>query len=131
MCQLIKQYYDDRREALKKRDRDREKHPFWYRGNEIVGMMLYVDNFAGNLKGVIKRLDYFTESGINYIHLMPLLESPEEHSDGGYAVAVFRKVQPALGTIDDLRQLTTLCHKRGISCCLDFVMNHHTSDENA
>ena len=129
LCKLIKQYYTERDEALKKRDREREQDPFWYRGNDIVGMMLYVDNFAGNLNGVIKHIDYFTECGVNYIHLMPLLDSPEENSDGGYAVSDFRKVQPKLGTMDDLRMLTALCHQRGIDCCLDFVMNH-TSDEH-
>ena len=129
LLSLIRKFYNNRSTSLKRLDREREKTPDWYRGNDIVGMMLYVDNFAGNLKGVIEKLDYFTESGVNYVHLMPLLESPKEHSDGGYAVSDFRKVQPELGTMDDLRELTELCHKRGISCCLDFVMNH-TSDEH-
>ena len=126
---LIDEYYENRSESLKELDREREQNPDWYRGNDIVGMMLYVDNFADNLQGVIKKLDYFTESGVNYVHLMPLLQSPKEHSDGGYAVSDFRRVQPELGTMDDLRELTDKCHKRGISCCLDFVMNH-TSDEH-
>ena len=130
LCSLIKQFYDDRSESLKELDRRREQDPDWYHGNDIVGMMLYVDNFAGDLKGVAEKIDYFTESGVNYVHLMPLLESPKEHSDGGYAVSDFRRVQPELGTMDDLRTLTELCHQRGISCCLDFVMNH-TSDEHA
>ena len=126
---LIDEYYENRSESLKELDREREQNPDWYRGNDIVGMMLYVDNFADNLQGVIKKLDYFTESGVNYVHLIPLLQSPKEHSDGGYAVSDFRRVQPELGTMDDLRELTDKCHKRGISCCLDFVMNH-TSDEH-
>ena len=130
LCKLIKQYYTERDEALKKRDREREQDAYWYRGNDIVGMMLYVDNFADNLNGVIKNIDYFTESGVNYIHLMPLLDSPEENSDGGYAVSDFRKIKPKLGTMEDLQKLTALCHERGINCCLDFVMNH-TSDEHA
>ena len=130
LCKLIKQYYTERDEALKKRDREREQDAYWYRGNDIVGMTLYVDNFADNLEGVIKNIDYFTESGVNYIHLMPLLDSPEKNSDGGYAVSDFRKVQPKLGTMEHLQKLTALCHERGINCCLDFVMNH-TSDEHA
>ena len=76
LCKLIKQNYTERDEALKQRDREREEDAYWYRGNDIVGMMLYVDNFAGNLQGVIKKIDYFTECGVNYIHLMPLLDSP-------------------------------------------------------
>ncbi len=130
LCKMIEQYYDNRKESLKDLDRKREQNPEWYHSNDIVGMMLYVDNFAGNLKGVAKKIDYINECGVNYIHLMPLLETPKGHSDGGYAVADFRKVQPELGTMDDLRDLTELCHQNHISCCLDFVMNH-TSDEHA
>lgn len=130
LLSVIEKCYNERSASLKALDRRREKNPDWYRGNDIVGMMLYVDNFAGDLRGMAKKIDYFTECGVNYLHLMPLLLSPKEHSDGGYAVADFRTVQPELGTMDDLRALTELCHERGISCCLDFVMNH-TSDEHA
>ena len=129
LCDILYEYYYNRSAELKQLDKKREKTPDWYHKNDIVGMMLYVDNFADNLKGVTEKIDYFKESGVNYVHLMPLLESPKAHSDGGYAVADFRKVQPELGTMQDLQTLTSLCHKSGISCCLDFVMNH-TSDEH-
>ena len=59
---------------------------------------------------------------------MPLLESPYGRYDGGYAVADFRKVKPELGTMEDLEDLTAECHRQGISCCLDFVMNHTSED---
>ena len=59
---------------------------------------------------------------------MPLLESPKGRSDGGYAVSDFRKVQPELGTMDDLFALAEACHERGIAVCLDFVMNHTSED---
>ena len=62
---------------------------------------------------------------------MPLLESPEGRSDGGYAVSDFRRVQPELGTMDDLSALAADCHQRGIALCLDFVMNHTSGDELA
>lgn len=65
---------------------------------------------------------------MNYIHLMPFLETPKGRSDGGYAVADFRKVQENLGTMDDLKELTGACHKKGISVCMDFVMNHTSED---
>ena len=84
---------------------------------------------AGTLQGVKKKLDYIADCGVNYLHLMPLLQSPAGRSDGGYAVSDFRKVQPELGTMDDLAALADACHKRGISVCLDFVMNH-TSEEH-
>ena len=65
---------------------------------------------------------------MNYLHLMPLLESPKGRSDGGYAVSDFRKVQPSLGTMEDLEALADACRRRGISLCLDFVMNHTSED---
>lgn len=49
-------------------------------------------------------------------------------SDGGYAVADFRTVEPELGTMDDLEQLADACREKGISLCLDFVMNHTSED---
>ena len=94
----------------------------------MMGMMLYVDNFADNLQGVRQKLDYLKECGVNYIHLMPLLESPKDRSDGGYAVADFRKVQPELGTMEDLETVTEACHKKQMSVCMDFVMNHTSED---
>ena len=122
-------FYKERNAALRAMDLEREAKPDWYRKNDMLGMMLYVDNFAGNLKGVKEKLPYLEKAGINYVHLMPLLESPKGRSDGGYAVADFRKVQPELGTMEDLAALTEKCHQKGISVCLDFVMNH-TSEEH-
>jgi amylosucrase len=94
----------------------------------MLGMLMYVNAFAKTIKGVRSHLDYIEECGVNYLHLMPLLESPEGRSDGGYAVSDFRKVDPKLGTMKDLSALAKECHKRGISLCLDFVMNHTSED---
>lgn len=121
-------FYQERRESLKEMDRRREKNPEWFKQNDMMGMMLYVDNFADNLQGVRQKLDYLKECGVNYIHLMPLLESPKDRSDGGYAVADFRKVQPELGTMEDLETVTEACHKKQMSVCMDFVMNHTSED---
>ena len=76
---------------------------------------MYVNAFAGTLNGVREKLDYIEECGVNYLHLMPLLESPEGRSDGGYAVSDFRKVQPELGTMEDLYALAAECHRRGMN----------------
>src|SRR5699024_11229050 len=62
----------------------------------------YIDNFAGNIKGVQEKLSYIEKCNVNYVHLMPFLDSPKGRSDGGYAVADFRKVKPELGTMEDL-----------------------------
>ena len=128
LCASMKQFYDTRKKGLKASDLTREADPNWYKGSDILGMMMYTKMFGGNLKGVKKHLDYLKECGINYLHLMPLMESPKDRSDGGYAVADFRKVQPELGTIRDLESLASECRKQGISICLDFVMNHTSED---
>ncbi|HIR28182.1 MAG TPA: amylosucrase [Candidatus Choladousia intestinigallinarum] len=128
LCKQMYQFYTERREDLKALDRKREADPDWYKKNDMLGVMLYVDNFADNLQGVKDKLDYIKESNINYVHLMPLLETPKGRSDGGYAVANFRKVQPELGTVEDLEEVAKACHDRDISVCMDFVMNHTSED---
>ena len=120
--------WQERSTALKKLDRQRLKNPDWYRGHNLLGMLMYVNAFAGSLNGVRDRLDYLEDCGVNYLHLMPILESPKGRSDGGYAVANFRKIEPELGTMEDLEALAADCHDRGISLCLDFVMNHTSED---
>ena len=125
---MLYEAYDARPEPLKVMDRDREADPGWYKGHSLVGMLMYVNAFAGTLNGVREKLPYIEECGVNYLHLMPLLESPVGRSDGGYAVSDFRKVQPELGTMEDLSALAADCHERGINLCLDFVMNHTSED---
>ncbi|MDO5337531.1 MAG: alpha-amylase family protein [Eubacteriales bacterium] len=128
LCSQMYLFYTERKEELKALDRIREQDPEWFKRNDMLGMMLYVDNFADNLQGVKAKLDYIKEANVNYVHLMPLLESPKGRSDGGYAVANFRKVQPELGTIEDLEEVAKECHDRNISVCMDFVMNHTSED---
>ena len=125
---MLYEAYAARPESLKLMDRAREAHPDWYKGHDLVGMLMYVNAFAGTLQGVREKLGYIEDCGVNYLHLMPLLESPKGRSDGGYAVSDFRKVQPELGTMEDLAALAEDCHKRGIAVCLDFVMNHTSED---
>ena len=125
---MLLRSWTDRSDRLKHLDTSRLQDPDWYKKQTMLGMQMYVDAFAGNLNGVHSKLDYIQECGVNYLHLMPLLQSPKGRSDGGYAVADFRKVQPELGTMEDLAALTSDCHKRGISVCLDFVMNHTSED---
>ena len=128
LCDSLYGYYQERNADLKKLDRSRVKNPDWYKQNDLLGMMMYTNAFAGTLKGVKEKLPYVKSCGVNYLHFMPLLESPKGRDDGGYAVADFRKVKPELGTMEDLEDLTAECHRQGISCCLDFVMNHTSED---
>ena len=125
---ILEQADSGRPEMLKRLDEERLRRPDWFKERDRLGMQLYVQSFAGTLRGVLEKLDYIESCGVNYLHLMPLLESPEGRSDGGYAVSDFRKVQQSLGTMEDLSALTEECHRRGISVCLDFVMNHTSED---
>lgn len=128
LCDKMKQFYLERNRELKDLDFQREACSDWYKQNDLLGMMFYIDNFAKNLKGVEEKLGYIEQCSVNYIHLMPFLETPEGRSDGGYAVSDFRKVQEKLGTMEDLESLTVACHKKGINVCMDFVMNHTSED---
>lgn len=132
---MLKDNFEHRKPALKKLDEKRLAEPDWYKRRDLLGMLMYVQAFGregkewnGTLQGVRAHLDYLKETGINYLHLMPILESPEGRSDGGYAVSDFRNVDPKLGTIKDLEALADDCRKNGMSLCLDFVMNHTSED---
>ena len=128
LCDNLYRFYMERNRELITMDTKREEDPFWYKKNDLLGMMFYVDNFAGSLKGVEDKLDYIEKSNVNYIHLMPFLDTVEGRSAGGYAVADFRKERPDLGTMEDLEHLTAACHKKKINVCMDFVMNHTSED---
>lgn len=101
----------------------------WYQSQSQLGMAVYVDLFADDLRGLIARIPYLEKLGVTYLHLMPLYLAPEENSDGGYAVSDYRTVDPRLGTNDDLLALSAALHARGIRLVMDFVFNH-TSDEH-
>ena len=128
LCQNLYEFAKERPAALKKRDLEREADPEWYKSNALTGMMMYIDHFAGNLNGLREKLPYIRQTGVNLLHLMPFLDTVLGRSDGGYAVADFRKVRPDLGTMEDLEKLADLCHKKGINLCMDFVMNHTSQD---
>ena len=128
LCNQMYRFAEMRSAALKERDAAREAEPEWYKHRNLLGMMLYIDNFAGNLNGVRGKLDYLEEAGVNCIHLMPFLNTVKGRDDGGYAVADFRTVRPDLGTMEDLEQLTAACHDKGMNVCMDFVMNHTSCD---
>jgi glycosidase len=119
----------DRDEKLIIRDQEHGSQSQWFTSHDVVGGVCYVDLFAGDIRGLIDRLDYIEELGINLLHLMPMFQVPEHESDGGYAVSSYRDLEPSLGTIDDLRVLTEKMHDRGMSLVVDFILNH-TSDQH-
>ncbi|MEM9984438.1 MAG: amylosucrase, partial [Bacteroidota bacterium] len=107
----------------------REKDPTWLSSEKRVGMMLYVDRFIGRLDDFKEKLDYFDELGVNWLHLMPLLQAPLGSNDGGYAVSDYRAVAPRFGSMEELRELAQAMRQRDQLLTLDLVMNH-TSDQH-
>ena len=124
LMQSLEEAYQNRPVELRRLDNKREKEPNWYRNRNMLGITMYPKLFAGGLNGVIEHLDYLSEQKITYLHLMPLLKMPHPYNDGGYAVEDFKQVDPEIGTNEELEKLTKELRKRGISLCLDVVMNH-------
>ena len=106
------------------KDLVKEKMGNWFLSNQITGMSLYVDRFAGSLNGLAEKLNYFEELGVNFLHLMPVFESPAGESDGGYAVSNFRKVDARFGTNEDLNTLIGKMNAQNMYLMLDIVLNH-------
>lgn len=129
LLQTLFRAWQQRPDRLRQQDRRRQGYPDWYKNTQMVGAAVYVDLFAGDLKGLRQQIPYFQELGLTYVHLMPLFKTPEEHNDGGYAVSDYRQVNPELGNMNDLRELAEALGEAGISLVLDFVFNH-TSDEH-
>lgn len=124
LVEALAQQYIKRPAALKKMDLAREKDHNWFLSQHWVGMALYSDGFAGDLKGLQTKLHYLQELGINMVHIMPVLDCPSGKSDGGYAVRDFRKVDARIGTIKDISTLSANLKKRGVLLTLDVVVNH-------
>jgi amylosucrase len=121
---LLLDSYVARPERLRLRDDERYISPDWFQQETQAGYVCYADRFAGTLRAVAAQLDYLQELGITYLHLMPVLQPRPAPNDGGYAVQDYRAVDPQLGTMDDLAALAQQLHTRGMSLCIDLVLNH-------
>ena len=124
LVELAAAAYAERPDELHRLDAQRLLTPDWLQHPRMFGYACYTERFADDLQGVAKRLDHLEELGVTYLHLMPLLQPREGDNDGGYAVADYRAVRSDLGTMDDLRELATTLRERGISLCMDLVLNH-------
>ena len=124
VTETIIEAYKKRSDQLKKRDQEKIEKNYWFLSNDINGMSLYVDRFCGNLQVLKTKLNYFEELGVNFLHLMPMFESPLNESDGGYAVSNFRKVDERFGSLNDLEQLQKAMQKNSMYLMLDIVLNH-------
>ncbi len=82
---------------------------------------------VGDLRGIISRLDYLAELGIDGIWLSPVFASPQ--ADNGYDISDYRAIDPMFGSMDDMDELIREAKRRGISIIMDLVLNH-SSDEH-
>lgn len=103
----------------------------WWR--ESVVYQIYTHSFKdssgngiGDLKGILSKLDYLYDLGIDVILLSPIYDSPL--ADMGYDVRDEKKILDAYGTMDDWKRLLDRVHERKMRLIMDFVVNH-TSDE--
>jgi len=106
-------------------------HPWWH--NAVV-YQIYPRSFMdsnndgiGDLPGIIDKLDYLAELGIDVIWLSPVCKSPMD--DNGYDIADYEDIAPEFGTLDDMDRLIAEAKQRGIKILLDLVVNH-SSDEH-
>ncbi len=129
LVETLAQRYIERVPALRKSDLAREKDYNWFLSQKWVGMALYCDRFADDLKGLRANLPYLQDLGVNLLHVMPLLDCPPDNSDGGYAVRDFYRIDPRFGRNEDVVELAATLKKRDMLLALDVVVNH-TSNEH-
>lgn len=129
LVETMARQYIRRPDHLRQQDIDREQDYNWFLSQRWVGMALYCNGFAGDLKGMREHLHYFQELGINLVHIMPIMTCPVGRSDGGYAVSDFRNIDPRFGDLDDLGELSTSMRERDMLLVMDVVLNH-TSDQH-
>ena len=111
---------------------DATRDPQWYR--DAVIYQLHVKSFfdsnddgVGDFPGLLQKLDYVAELGVDTIWLLPFYPSPRK--DDGYDIADYRGVHPDYGTLQDFRRLVREAHARGLKVITELVINH-TSDQH-
>lgn len=103
----------------------------WWR--QAVVYQIYPKSFqdsggkgTGDLQGIIRRLDYLQELGVDALWLTPIYSSPQV--DNGYDIADYYAIDPAFGTMQDFDQLVTACKQRGLHLIMDMVFNHTSTE---
>ena len=104
----------------------------WWK--ESVVYQIYPRSFCdsngdgiGDLRGIISKLDYLEELGVDVLWLSPIYKSPND--DNGYDISDYRDIMDEFGTLDDFDELLTKAHEHHLKIMLDLVVNH-TSDEH-
>jgi amylosucrase len=127
---LLLRRWRERPEALKQLDLARDITPDWFLSENMVGYVFYVDRFAGTLNGVLDHIPYLESLGVTYVHFMPCLKPRSGPNDGGYSVEDYGAIDPRLGTMADFEKVAAALRARGMSVCIDLVLNH-TAKEHA
>ena len=104
----------------------------WWK--ESVVYQIYPKSFkdsngdgVGDIRGIIQKLDYLKELGVDVLWISPMLESPQD--DNGYDISDYRRIYKEYGNMEDYEELLSEAHKRDIRILMDLVVNH-TSDEH-
>ena len=107
------------------------KRTLWYK--DAVVYQIYPRSFCdsdgdglGDINGIISKLDYLKELGINCIWLSPIYDSPQE--DNGYDISNYRDIYKPFGTLEQTKKLFAEMHKRGMKVIMDLVANHTSSE---
>jgi oligo-1,6-glucosidase len=116
---------------IKKQEINNMEKKWW---KESVVYQIYPKSFKdsngdgiGDIRGIIQKLDYLKELGVNVLWISPMLESPQD--DNGYDISDYRRIYKEYGTMEDYEELLSEAHKRDIRILMDLVVNH-TSDEH-
>ena len=107
------------------------KQTDWYK--DAIIYQIYPRSFCdgngdglGDIPGIISKLDYLKELGVNCVWLSPVYDSPQE--DNGYDISNYRDIYKPFGTLDDFKKMLDGMHKRGIRLIMDLVVNHTSSE---
>ena len=107
------------------------KQTNWYK--DAVIYQIYPRSFCdgngdglGDIPGIISKLDYLKDLGVNCVWLSPVYDSPQE--DNGYDISNYRDIYKPFGTLDDFKKMLDGMHQRGIRLIMDLVVNHTSSE---
>ena len=107
------------------------KHTDWYK--DAIIYQIYPRSFCdsnndgmGDIQGIISKIDYLINLGVNCIWLSPVYDSPQE--DNGYDISDYYSIYKPFGTMDDLKELIDKLHENGIRLIMDLVVNHTSSE---
>ena len=128
LVESVGRLHGARPSALRDQDAQRASQDGWFASEQMLGYSAYVPQFGGTLRGVGERIDHLRAAGVTYLHLLPFLRPRAGENDGGFALASFDEVDPALGTDADLDDLCTALRAAGIGLCADLILNHVADD---